>query len=81
MPISWSDLKGVCMKLSLIVGMLLVSSQVIAADKIYLIGENAKGLKDNGKVEALRALINNPKSYVIQCNQVELTDKATLRSK
>lgn len=64
------------MKKLILVSILLASVQGVTAEKTYFVGD-----KEVSKVDALRALINNPKTVVTQCQQVELTDKATLRSK
>lgn len=64
------------MKKLILVSILLASVQGFTAEKTYFVGD-----KEVSKVDALRALINNPKTVVTQCQQVELTDKATLRSK
>lgn len=48
----------------------------MAQDPVYIV--NGKVVT---KVEALRALINDKNTKVEQCKQVELTDKATMRSK
>lgn len=64
------------MKTTIVLILLSVSASVFAADKTYFVDG-----KEASKVDALRALINNPKTAVSQCQQVELTDKATLRAK
>lgn len=33
------------------------------------------------RIEALRLLLANPNAKVLRCNEVELTEKATLRNK
>lgn len=64
------------MKTLIALSILLTTAQGIAAEKTFHING-----QEVSKVDALRALINNPKTVVTQCVQVELTDKATLRNK
>lgn len=63
------------MKTLFILAVILTASNAFA-DKTYFVNG-----KEATKVEAIKALINNPKTPVTQCQAVELTDKATLRNK
>lgn len=54
----------------------LTIADVSRAQEHYLI----EG-KQGSKVEALRALINDSHANVTKCSQVELSEKATLRTK
>ncbi len=71
------------MKSLIIIGMLFIGVNSLAADKFYLIGDKAQSIgKDaQSKPDALRALIKDSHAFVVQCQQVEITDKATLRNK
>lgn len=64
------------MKKLLTIAVLLAGVSAVAQDPVYIV--NGKVVT---KVEALRALINDKNTKVEQCKQVELTDKATMRSK
>lgn len=48
-----------------------------SADTTYIV----EGRETTNKVDAIRALINNPNAAVKKCDDQELTDKATLRKK
>lgn len=63
-------------KMKTFLAILLVSSLAQAAEKTYHIND-----KEVSKTDAIKALLANPKTQVFQCQQVELTDKVTLRNK
>lgn len=57
--------------------LVLLSVSALGADKKFF----DKSHNELTKVEVIRTLVNNPKTEIYQCGQVELTDKATLRNK
>lgn len=63
------------MKKLLLIAVILTAQTSFADKTFYVSGKEAS------KVEAIKALLSNPKAQVTQCNQVELTDKVTLRNK
>lgn len=63
------------MKSVVVIGMLLIGSYSHAEQSFTING------REGTKLEALKALIANPEAKVVRCNDVELTEKATLKNK
>ena len=55
----------------------IIASPLIAnAQAVFILNG-----KEISKLEAVKTLLNQPKAKVIKCNEVELSDKATLKNK
>lgn len=60
----------------LVFASLILGSQIATAET-YIIG----GKDNQTKVQALMSLVKSPKTTVLRCNEVELSERATIRNK
>ena len=60
---------------SLILGAILLSAALAQAESYYHNG------KEVTKLSAIKQLINEPSAQIMRCNDVMLTDKATLKNR